>query len=178
MVFQEYRDYDWGTAIYSRGLPLEEIPLCVDHLGRVAGALVSLRNGGRLHLASIHAKMKPTVFPHLANIMEEIMETFADRTAIVGGDLNTSRLRATVWGEDHGLFWERMDSESNGLVDCYRLINGIGGRSFFGGAHPDQLDHLFVSRDLVLPLEGCDMIYNEVTRRVSDHLPLFIELDV
>ena len=74
LVFQEYRAYDWGAAIYSRGLPLEEIPLCADHPGRVAGALVSLRNGGRLHLASIHAKIAPSLFP-LSNIMKEIMGT-------------------------------------------------------------------------------------------------------
>lgn len=69
-------------------------------------------------------------------------------------------------------------SKGNGLVDCYKIINGSGGRSFFGGKHPDQLDHLFVSRDLVLALEGCDMIHNEVTRRVSVHIPPFIEVAI
>src|SRR3972149_3485076 len=45
----------WGTAIYSRDLPITEISLCGEHPGRVAGASVPLRNGEQLHLASIPA---------------------------------------------------------------------------------------------------------------------------
>jgi endonuclease/exonuclease/phosphatase family metal-dependent hydrolase len=180
LVFQEV-DRGWGTAIYSRNLPLDQIPLCGEYPGRVAGASVSLQSGERLHLASIHAQTKPTVFPRLANIMEEILEAFEDRSAIVGGDLNSARLAESVWpGYGHGPFWERMDSESSSLVDCCQRINGKELQTIFreGAKDPFQDDHLFVSRDLASALEGCDVIHNEVTRRVSDHIPLFIELAV
>ncbi len=177
LVFQEVNS-GWGTAIYSRDMPLDGIPLCSKYPGRAVGASVSLENGKRLHLASIHA-YSDRVFLRLANIMEEIMETFADLTAIVGGDLNSARLAETVWpGYGHGPFWERMDRSS--LVDCCQRINGRELQTFFraDSMHPFQDDHLFVIHDLASALERCDVIHTEVTRRVSDHIPLFIELAV
>jgi endonuclease/exonuclease/phosphatase family metal-dependent hydrolase len=36
-----------------------------------------------------------------------------------------------------------------------------------------QDDHLFMSRDLVPGLRSCEVVEDVVTRRVSDHVPLF-----
>ena len=44
--------------------------------------------------------------------------------------------------------------------------------------HAFQDDHLFVSSDLASGLKKCDVIDADVTRRVSDHIPLSIELDI
>lgn len=178
LAFQEAHR-GWGTAVYSRDLPLSEIPLCEDHPGRVAGVSVSLPNGEQLSLASIHAKSDP-VFPRLAEIMDEIMNRFGDRTAIVGGDLNSARLAEEAWpGWGHQQFWEWMDSPSSSLVDCCQRVNGRELQTIFreGAKYPFQDDHLFVSSNLESGLQGCDVIHTEVTRRVSDHIPLFVELD-
>jgi endonuclease/exonuclease/phosphatase family metal-dependent hydrolase len=177
LVFKQV-DRGWGTAIYSRNLPLDEIPLCSEYPGRVAGASLSLENGSRLHLASIHAYSDTPAIPRLANVMEEIMEIFSGRAAIVGGDLNSARLAETVWpGFGHGPFWERMERSS--LVDCCQRVNMKELQTFFraNSKHPFQDDHLFVSRNLASGLKSCDVINTDVTRRVSDHIPLFIELD-
>ncbi|MEE9182591.1 MAG: hypothetical protein V3U33_08505 [candidate division NC10 bacterium] len=179
LVFQEAHR-GWGTAIYSRELPLDNVPLWEDP-GRVIGASVSLPNGDRLHLASIHAKTQPAVFPRLANIMEEITETFADRTAVVGGDLNSARLAEDVSpGNGNRQFWERMDSDSSSLVDSCQRINGKELQTTFrkDADYTFQEDYLFVSRDILSGLEGCNVIDTKETRRWSDHIPLFSELAI
>lgn len=179
LVFQRVPKTGWGTAIYSRNLSLAVIRLCEEYPGRVAGASVDLKNGMTLDLASIHAYSYPTVFPRLQRIMEMIMQSFESRRAIVGGDLNTARLAERVWPNyGHGPFWERM--ERSAFVDCCQRINGRELRTVFKkrAIHPFQDDHMFVSRDLASGLRDCDVIDTEVTRRVSDHIPLCIEVVV
>src|SRR5437867_1701232 len=98
------------------------------------------------------------------------MESFADRPAIMGGDLNTARLAEKVWpNRGHGPFWQRM--EASALVDCCQRMNGRELRTVFTkrGKHPFQDDHLFVTGDLAPSLRACNVIETEVTRRVSDH---------
>ena len=177
LTFQEVRG-GWGTGVYSRDLPLTAIPLCEAHLGRVAGATVTLGNGKRLLSASIHA-YSDRVFPRLADIMDAIVEAFADRPAIVGGDLNSARLAEAAWPNyGHRQFWEKMDASR--LVDCCQRMNGEELQTYFrkDAEYPFQDDHLFVSRDLASGLQACDVIDTEVTRRVSDHIPLSIELAI
>lgn len=177
IVFYEVRG-GWGTAIYSRDLALSNIPLGEDYPGRVVGASTLLQNGERLYLASVHAQTGP-VFPRLSHIMDEILGAYADQPTIVGGDLNSARLAATVWpGAGDGPFWERIDSERSSVVDCCQRINGRELQTIFkeGAKHPFQDDHLFISRSLESGLIACDVIDTEMTRRVSDHIPLSIEL--
>ena len=176
LVFRQV-DRGWGTAIYSRDLPLDEIPLCGEYPGRVVGASVSPEKGRRLNLASIHG-YSDLAFPRLANMMEEILESFSGQSAIVGGDLNTARLAETVWpGKGHRAFWDRMEESS--FVDCCQRVNMKELQTFFrvNSKHPFQDDHLFVSSNLVSGLKDCDVIHTDVTRMVSDHIPLFIVLD-
>jgi len=97
---------------------------------------------------------------------------------VIIADLNTARLAEKVWpGYDHGSFWERM--EQGALVDCCQRVNMKELQTFFrkNSKHPFQDDHLFISRILALGLKRCDVIHTDVTRRVSDHIPLFIELN-
>ncbi len=73
--------------------------------------------------------------------------------------------------------WHCHDKVSQGA--CCQRINGKDLQTYFGkDTPPFQDDHLFASRDLASAQEGCDVIHIEVTRRVSDHIPLFIELAV
>ena len=179
MVFREL-NRGWGTAIYSRNIPFDEIPLCEKYPGHAVGVAASLQNGERLYLASIHG-YPDLAFPRLAHIMAEILETFAGRSMIVGGDLNTARLAETVWpGRGHRQFWERIDNPGGNLIDCCHRINGREIQTIFrkGSVHPFQDDHLFISRDLGSRLETCDVIDTQVTRTVSDHIPLYMELGV
>ena len=169
-----------ATAIYAPSLPLSKKAFSL-YQGRVVAADVTVNRERSLFAASIHAPIiNGRVFPHLAKIFAELESTRDGHSAVIGGDLNSARLAETVWpGYGHGSFFERIDS-GDVWIDCCRRFHSMEIQTFFGkpGSHPFQDDHLFVSRDLAPHIRSCDVIKNELTRRVSDHIPLVTELDL
>lgn len=170
----------WGTAIYSPMLPLSHRAFSL-YPGRVAAASTMLSKGDSLFIASIHAPIiDGRVFPHLANIFTELESNHDSSTAVVGGDLNSARLAEKVWpGYGHGPFFERID-RGDCWVDCCRQFHLTEIQTFFRNtcSHPFQDDHIFVRCDLRNRIKGCNVVNNELTRRVSDHIPLVAELDL
>ena len=170
----------WGTAIFAPSLPLSKKVFSL-YPGRVASASIVLNKNLSLFVASIHAPIiKSRVFPHLANIFTELELYHASNSAIIGGDLNSARLCEKVWpGHGHGPFFERID-RGNRWVDCCRQFHPTEIQTFFRDTcvNPFQDDHLFVSCDLGNRVRASDVINNELTRRVSDHIPLVAEVDL
>lgn len=170
----------WGTAVYARGADLQELP-AQRHPTRVAAAVLRMpATEGEIRIASIHAPIiNGRVFPYLSNIFDELETMFAGHTATLGGDLNSARLAESVWpGYGHGPFFERLGRGP--FVDCHRRFAPEEVQTFFrsDSVHPFQDDHLFVTPDLSARLVSCDVILNEVTRRVSDHIPLLATLSL
>ena len=168
---------DWGTALYARNTPLEELRI-EEYADRVAAAQLQVSTGQGIAAVSVHAPIiEGRVFPYLAEIFDEIESVVGKRTFIVGGDLNSARLAEKVWpGHGHGPFFERL-AESV-FFDCHRKFHDVEQQTFFrsGGKYPFQDDHLFVSHDLADRVECCNVLNNEVTRSVSDHIPLLTEI--
>jgi endonuclease/exonuclease/phosphatase family metal-dependent hydrolase len=177
-VFRPLRP-SWGTAIYSRIGALEELQLG-RYPGRVAAASLSTGPWRGLHVASIHAPIiGGHVFPHLSHIFDDIEAAFANKPAVVGGDLNSARKAESVWpNSGHGPFFERM--EAGELVDCHRKFHPEEVQTFFrlGTVNAFQEDHLFASKDVAEQVIECRVINNEITRRVSDHIPLVAEIAI
>ena len=170
----------WGTAIFAPSLTLSRVDFSL-YPGRVAAASIILNNNLSLFAASIHAPIiADRVFPHLANIFAEPELPRASGSAVVGGDLNSAHLAEQVWpGYGHGPFFDQIN-RGDRWADCYRKFHPTEIQTFFRdkGAHPFQDDHIFVSRDLRDCVKACDVINNELTHRVSDHIPLVAELDL
>jgi endonuclease/exonuclease/phosphatase family metal-dependent hydrolase len=170
----------WGTAIYSPSIPLSRENFSL-YPGRVVLATATLDHNVPLFFASIHAPIiNGRVFPHLDNIFVELESKRQTRTTVIGGDLNSARLAEKVWpGHGHGQFFDRIDS-GDPWTDCYRKFNTSEIQTFFrdSSLHLFQDDHLFVSRDLSNRIRSCNVIDNDLTRSVSDHIPLIAELDL
>jgi endonuclease/exonuclease/phosphatase family metal-dependent hydrolase len=132
-------------------------------------------------VASIHAPIiNSRVFPHLINIFAELESMEYTSNSVIGGDLNSARLCEKVWpGNGHGLFFERID-RGDTWIDCCRRFNAEEIQTFFRDTcvHPFQDDHIFVSRDLSACIRSCNVMNNDLTRSVSDHIPLIAELDL
>jgi endonuclease/exonuclease/phosphatase family metal-dependent hydrolase len=179
IVFEEI-SMGWGTATYAPLLPLSGVHLS-RYPGRVALATTILDGDFPLFIASIHAPIiNGHVFPHLNNIFTEIESKVHAQSTVIGGDLNSARLAEKVWpGNGHGPFFERIDS-GDPWVDCCRLFNDTEVQTFFRHTcvHPFQDDHIFVSRDFSGCIRSCNVINNDFTRSVSDHIPLVVELDL
>ena len=167
----------WGTAVYSNGILLRNI-LMKKYPGRVAAAEITTSGNQVLNIASVHAPIiKGRVFPHLDNIFNEIEETFLKNAFIIGGDLNSARLAEEIWpGNGHGPFFQRIDQGR--FCDCCRKFHQNEIQTFFrkGQVHSIQDDHLFASTNLAEQVTSCTTVNNEITRKVSDHIPLALEL--
>lgn len=170
---------DWGTALYSRNVPLKELRF-EGYSGRVVAAQLEIAAGRRVAAVSIHAPIiEGRVFPYLAEIFDKVECVVGEGTFIVGGDLNSARLAEEVWpGYGHGPFFERLSRSV--FFDCHRKFHDTEQQTFFrsGSKHPFQDDHLFVSHDLADLVKSCDVLNNEITRGVSDHIPVVAEIDI
>jgi len=179
IVFEEITR-GWGTAIYAPSFPLSRQHIA-SYPGRVALASILLEANFSALIASIHAPIiRGRVFPHLNRIFAELESRKEASSFVVGGDLNSARLAERIWpGNGHGPFFERID-RGDPWIDCCRRFNFAEVQTFFRDtcAHPWQDDHIFVSPDLSCCLRLCNAINNEMTRRVSDHIPLIAELDL
>ncbi|MCX7000553.1 MAG: hypothetical protein NT106_09715 [Candidatus Sumerlaeota bacterium] len=179
IVFEEITR-GWGTAIYIPLLPLSRGYLS-RYPGRVALAYTILDGDFPLFIASIHAPIiNGHVFPHLNNIFAELESKKHVSSAVIGGDLNSARLAEKVWpGNGHGPFFERIDS-GDPWIDCCRRFNTVELQTFFRDTcvYPFQDDHIFASRDLSGCIRTCNVMNNDLTRSVSDHIPLIVELDL
>jgi endonuclease/exonuclease/phosphatase family metal-dependent hydrolase len=176
LVFQPVHR-EWGTAVYARGLPLQEL-LISRYPGRVAVAITQV-HASELALASVHAPIiNGRVFPHLDFIFNELETVLKNRATIVGGDLNSARLCEVVWpGYGHGPFFERI--ERGPFVDCHWKFHRKEVQTYFrkNSPHPWQDDHIFASPDVVEKFVCCTVLDNSVTRRLSDHIPLIAEIE-
>ena len=171
---------NWGTALYTRNMALEELPLAEEYPGRVSVASFKIAAQQEIIAVSIHAPIiNGRVFPYLARIFDEIERTVNGRTFIVGGDLNTARLAEKVWPRHgHGAFFDRMTNSI--FFDCHQNFHGREEQTFFrdNSKYLFQDDHVFVSHDLAGRVKSCYVLNNEVVRGLSDHIPLVVEIDI
>ena len=171
---------NWGTALYTRNISLEELQFANEYPGRVSGACFKTAAEQEIMAASIHAPIiNGRVFPYLGRIFDDIERTVSGKTFIVGGDLNTARLAEKVWPRHgHVPFFERIANSI--FFDCHQNLHGKEEQTFFrdNSIYPFQDDHLFVSHDLADRVKSCYALNNEAVRSLSDHIPLVTEIDV
>lgn len=168
----------WGTALFSQNMPITELPF-QRYPERVVAAKIKLTEQEIIAI-SIHAPIiNQRVFPYLDKIFDEIEVLVGDHSFIVGGDLNTARLAEKVWpGHGHGQFFERISKGK--FFDCIQKFFVEEPQTVFrpNQKFPFQDDHIFVSHDLIGKVESCEILDNNITRALSDHVPVAIELNL
>ncbi|KAF2230067.1 DNase I-like protein, partial [Viridothelium virens] len=117
---------------------------------------------------------------------------------VIAGDVNVARSeldgwpRLRVWPEEHVLnrqdFERRFFDEGLGLVDSFRWMHDARRgytyypRSREWGSSCDRVDLIMLSRGLVngelWTLKKADIFETPQERGLSDHVPLFVELDL
>ena len=174
--------HGWGTAIYTRNLELQELPASgfADVDGRCVFAEATAEDGNSLLVASLHAPTEPSVFPRLADCIEDVVARSSMRPLIIGGDFNTARAADAIWpGYQHGEFWSRVDT--GWLADCHYRQHGVERNTLVRGRdndHKVQCDHVLVSNGLVDAITSVSIPDEEEFKAldVSDHLPVVVEL--
>ena len=132
----------------------------------------------RMAVVSLHGPIiGGRVFPYLSEMFDEVERLVRNMSFIVGGDLNSARLAEKVWpGHGHGPFFEWLAGSV--FFDCCRKFHNTEQQTYFrrNSRHLFQDDHLFVSHDLAGNVRSCDVLNNETTRSLSDHIPLVMEV--
>lgn len=170
---------NWGSAIYTRDLPVREVPID-DYKGWVVACDVLLPSNLEIVVVSIHAQIvKGYVFPNLSNIFAALSPVLQNRQFIVGGDFNSCRLIDKVQGTKyHTEFFESI--ESNGFFNCHRKFYDDEQQTFWGKKtkYPYQDDHLFVSEGLADQIISYDVLDYESIKTLSDHTPVLMEISI
>lgn len=173
--------YDAGTAVLMRrDLETTAVPkLSISSATYVATTKVSTP-AGLLNVAAVHVYPGDEQHADLARLVALLRQTFEADSVLVGGDFNAARHFDDIYRrkEKYAAFFDAMAEA--GFHDAHWGIHGREVQSFWGkrAKEPYQDDHFFISNAWASRVRSCDVIDNEVVRRVSDHGPVVLELDV
>ncbi len=134
---------------------------------------------GRLIVVAAHVYPKENLHRDLAKLTELASTTYGDLPVLLGGDFNSARRFDEVYGgKKHRGFFAAM--EAGGLHDVHFGIHGRETQSFWGHQTKEQYqdDHFFLSKTWIPRATSCEVVDNEFVRRLSDHGPVVLELDV
>lgn len=180
LLFEPFSQYNWGSAIYARGLSVEYVPI-ETYKGYVIVGNIALPKGKPLTTISLQSPIVDTYS------ITELHRIFSDLTRLldrkrsyklVGGDFNAGLLFDEVWNiRTHKVMFDRV--EAFGLTNCHRRFHEKEEQTFRRkGARPYQLDHMFISDKLADGLVSCDVLYNGEIEALSDHNPLVTVLEI
>jgi hypothetical protein len=191
----------WGSAVLAKpGLGLQPLAVRPDSVwerdGYIASASVTLPDGSRLSLGSVHApvlkemkedqlagydpsaiKLPAYQTPYYYDVPFAIYRAGMAAPFVVSGDWNVS---PELWDRHHpgmheaDFFARTVEAE---WVDIYRQYHASEGRTWFrGNDRPYQLDHAFCDVTTASRLQSCEIDpYPAAVLGVSDHAPLVIE---
>lgn len=173
--------YDAGTAVLVRNdVEASEGPkISVSSATYVATTKVSTP-AGRLNVAAVHVYPGEEQHADLRKLVEVLRSSFAGETLLVGGDFNAARHFDDIYRrkEKYATFFNAMAEA--GFHDAHWGFHGREVQSFWGkkAKEPYQDDHFFIGETWASRVQSCSVVDNEIVRRVSDHGPVVLELDV
>jgi hypothetical protein len=194
----------WGSVIFSPGLPLDRFRLPAESNLRALGSylalgVASLPDGTDALAVSVHAidgdatkaqlgpfaprlvarpsLGRPRVNDAVLAGLGELLNP--DKLFIFAGDWNTARKQGTERGDRAGgEFFDRVIQ--SGWYDCVWEFHGAEIQTWFGGGSKIlQDDHAFCDRSLGSSLKRVWVAAAAATElRLSDHAPLILDFDV
>jgi endonuclease/exonuclease/phosphatase family metal-dependent hydrolase len=174
-------DVKAGTAVLVRGLAATPAAKLVVSPATYAVTSTVATPAGPLVVVSVHVYPGDDQHADLARLVEVVASSFAGMPVLVGGDFNAARRFDEVYRRKKnkfGTFFEAMASA--GFHEVHWALHGREVQSFWGRQTKEayQDDHFFVTKSWATRVRSCDVIDNERVRRVSDHGPVMLDLDV
>jgi len=168
-----------GTGVLVRNFEAAVAPsLAVSRDTYVVPAKVNTP-AGPLTVVSVHIYPGKEQHVDLQRLVDLLDHTFAGQAVLVGGDFNAARRFDEVYGgKMHGTFFAAMDAA--GLHEVHWAIHGREIQTFWGRQAKEayQDDHFFIAKAWTSRVRSCTVIDNELVRRLSDHGPVVLELDI
>lgn len=168
----------WGSGVYVPALEVTDID-AVDCEGVHAAAAIVNGPTGPVLVTSVHVGTQPEQERWLATLTEALGTKLPEHRMIVGGDFNAARRFDEVHGyTNYKAFFAGM--QARGFFECHWRKNGREVQSFWGRKTVEkyQDDHFFVNESLGPQVVSCEVIDNADVRRLSDHGPAVLVIDV
>lgn len=176
---------NWGSAVLSRGFPIQEVEFDNSHPGSVVVVEVEMPI---LTLTAIsvygifcrHNYTTTTMHRILSDLTPLIHGERTKRTFLMGGDYNVS----TQWDErynnrdpSHKLVFDRIEDFK--LVDCTKQYFGTHVQTNYHARSdfPWQNDFFHASKKLAKKLVKCEVLNETPVRDFSDHMPVLAQFD-
>ena len=173
-----------ASGIWSRELPLQQVPLATSLPNALIAGTVALPSGKAPLLAiSMYGTFDTTshVTPNLHRMISDLHHMLIDKAykgrIVIGGDWNVDRSYNKInkgKAPLHSLVFERLEDPFYGLVRCnkepLRTIR-------HGSRFSYQDDYIYVSKALMRK-SSCKVVEDPVTNELSDHLPVVAEFEV
>ena len=168
-----------GTAVLVRGLEVRRVPNISVSSHTYTATTKIYTPAGPLTVVSVHVYPGKEQHTDLKRLVDLVDRASGQQSVLVGGDFNAARHFDDVYGgKKYKTFFAAM--EEAGLHDVHWGIHGREVQSFWGHqtTEPYQDDHFFITKAWSTRIRSCNVVDNEVVRRVSDHGPVVLELDV
>ena len=168
-----------GTAVLVRSFETNPVESIVVGPETYTAACEVQTATGPLRVASVHVYPGDKQYADLRRLSELLGPISAERPILVGGDFNAARRFDEVHGgKKYRASFEAMDAA--GLHEVHWRLHGREVQSFWGRQTKEayQDDHFFISKSWASRVRSCEVIDNDLVRRVSDHGPVVMELDV
>jgi len=180
---------NWGSGIFTKGLSLRHVPIQTPYIGSLVVGEVEIPDWGTLTVISLYGLLETigtvgyaiTTLHRMLSDLTGILNGHVGgrRQIILGGDLNASlQCDQNDGGKAHGIFFQRL--EDFRLKNCFEPFykDFVQTHRHHLSKKPWQNDYFFISRKLVKNLKSCTVLDNETVRKLSDHNPVMIELEL
>ncbi len=178
----------WGSGVYSSKFKIKEYTFDNNFFGAVTAAEIELKDDLNLIFISVYGLMEKIqnvtyAIPNLHRIFSDLTGLLegagTKHRIILGGDLNASiQIDAQQTGNSHQVFFDRL--REFGLVNCFDnyFDTYVQTHRHNLSEKPWQNDYFFISKKLEKYLVNCSVVDDEKVRKLSDHNPVIIELDI
>jgi endonuclease/exonuclease/phosphatase family metal-dependent hydrolase len=162
-------------------------------------ACVSLKQEQQFYIFGVHLAAYPHIIFEIWRLCEILsilgrIKSLRLNQFVIGGDFNSIApgdsisiaglpkwIKVLIWSQ--GGFIPRIVitiMRRFGLVDCFRKINFSQSGFTLPASRPNaRLDYFFVSPNLQDKIMRCEVVSNiQIASKVSDHLPLLLEIDI
>jgi len=176
----------WGNALISKYPVHKEIYVNNSYPGASGLIIAELKISDNFLLTTINVygqidpnKYATTTMHHILSDLTPILDKKDKRNIVLGGDLNVSEQYDTKYKgkfASHKLVFDRL--EDFGLINCTKKFhNGhVQTHVHSSSKFEWQNDYLFVSKNIIDQVTGCEVINGNGLLDLSDHYPVTIEI--
>jgi len=168
-----------GTAVLVSGFATRTAPTFAISSHTYAATAEITTPAGPLTVVSVHVYPGDEQHADLKRLVELMDRSLAGKSVLVGGDFNAARRFDEVYGgRKYGMFFAAM--KTAGLHEVHWALHGREIQTFWGRQTKEayQDDHFFITNGWASRIRSCNVIDNAVVRRLSDHGPVEMDLDV